>query len=62
MSALCLAATLPDEDSLKDKNAQMMNIILEKSASVNYSDKFQRTALHLASATNNQTAVQILLN
>ena len=57
MSALCLASTLPDEGSMKDKNQQMMEIILEKSPSINYQDKFLRTPLHLAASTGNMTAV-----
>ena len=36
MSALCLASTLPDEGSMKDKNQQMMEIILEKNPMINY--------------------------
>ncbi len=61
MSALCLASALPDDDSLKEKNKQMLEILLEKNASINYLDKFLRTPLHLAASTGNMTAIELLV-
>ena len=62
MSALSLACSLnevTDED--KKNNAELLDVILKQGANINYKDSFNRTPLHHAANSGNETAVEMLI-
>ena len=62
MSALCFACSMSEKDANEQKrNGEMLNAIFSCNPNLNYCDKFNRTPLHLACISGNNTAVRLLL-
>ena len=63
MSALSLICSLPDNmPENKLANQQMLEMVFMHNPNLNHKDMFERTPLHIAARSGNETAVDMILS